>query len=68
MKQKPELSVHGKKALAALREAVRDAIADHRRVGVPIVVRTEKPIARCRPDTVRERPASYGRKNRRRVD
>jgi hypothetical protein len=67
MKKKPEMSAHGKKALYALREAVREAVADHRRAGVPIVVRTER-SARRQPEAVRERSASYGTERRPRVD
>ncbi len=68
MKTVPEMSAHGKKALAALREAVREAVAEHRRAGVPIVVRTEKPSGRRQPVLVREATASYGTRTRRNVD
>lgn len=66
MKKTPEMSAHGKKALAALREAVQEAVAEHRRAGGPIVVRTEKPVSR-RPAVVREDSASYKTKKSRKV-
>lgn len=68
MKKTPEMSAHGKKALAALREAVREAVAEHRRAGVPIVIRTENPAARRQPAMVREPAARYSTTKRRRVD
>ncbi|MCZ7592878.1 MAG: hypothetical protein M5U15_12370 [Kiritimatiellae bacterium] len=68
MKKTPEMSAQGKKALETLREAVREAVAEHRRAGVPIVVRTEKPSGRQRSALIREDTERYMTKTRRKVD
>jgi len=51
--KKPDMSEHGKAAERALREAVADAVEEHRRAGRPLIVnRDGKPVA-VDPKTVR---------------
>lgn len=68
MAKKIEMTKRSRKALDALREAVTEAIADHRRAGVPIVVRTEKSASRRQPALVREAKATYRTQKSRKVD
>lgn len=38
MQKKPEMTAHGKQALAALQRGILKAAAEHRRAGVPMVI------------------------------
>ncbi len=53
MKTRIALSEHGRKIGQALQEAVAEAIAEHRRLGRPIVVSREGRPVSVNPNTVR---------------
>lgn len=62
MKEERELTEHGLRAERALQEAIADAVEEHRRTGIPVVVQQNGEAVLVDPrevQTVRERRATY---------